>query len=315
MNPKLLLHVLYWTFVMALCFYVGSLFFNVYMNTLWDKSPKETSLPDNSINYTLRKMATIYKEDGFEIPVTMHFFYADTIVQYAGRLNEFTKKQEGWIYSQNNVDNRHWWSSWPSSLDKWEQAVLPRYDTIYQVDTLITRALTQKFREKPYHGGEKVEERYQENIFDLAGLQSHVKSWINVKPKQSKHYLIMLLRANLNTLFYIFLFYQLLMTVTTLKSNFAASKKLYKRVKIVGWALLVFTVFQFLLEYSLKSIYDFIRIESIATSLNHIDGLKLSMSSYLGFNFHIFSAGILLIILSLLMKRSSEIEDSWSLTI
>ena len=33
------------------------------------------------------------------------------------------------------------------------------------------------------------------------------------------------------------------------------------------------------------------------------------------FNFEVFGAGLLLIIFSLLMKRASEIEKNWSLTI
>jgi len=333
MKPKILLVILQWTFALVLCFYISSLLFNVYMNTLWDKTPEETRLPEHSFNHTLRQLATIYKEDGFKIPVTLSFFYPDTIVQYAGQLNQETKEKESWIYSSNNVDNRNWQSSWNVSLGKFDAEYRPRYDTLYQVDTLVTRALTEKTRVKKdgfwlgskelededakdvYWVGEKIEERFENNIFDLAAFQPHVKSWVSVKPKEDKHYLIMLLRSNLPTLFFIFLFYQLLKTAKVLRSNFKVSKQLYFNMKIIGFALLGYTLLQYFLDLRLKSIYDFISIQSNSSSINHIESLSLYMYGYAGFNFHVFCGGLFLIILSGLMKRSSKIEDSWSLVI
>ena len=316
MKPKILLHLLHLIFALALSFYVGKLLFGVYMNTCWDKDPEEMRLPDHKFNYTLRHLATIYEEDGFKIPVKMNFHYSDTIVQYAGQLNNAAKENDLRRYSHGDVDVRDWRSSWHSGLSRWQQRVVSKYDSIYQVDTFITRAIiSSNGDERDYWEGEKVEERYQNSVLDFANIEARVKSWTYVKAKQNKHFWLLLMRSNLYGLFYLFLFYQLFMIVTALKVNFTISKKIYKRVGTTGIVLSVFVILQFLLDHMVSSIYDFISIESMSTAQNYIEGFCLYMYGYAEFNFHIFSTGLLLVALSVLMKRSSGIEDDWSLTI
>lgn len=314
MKYKRFLILLSMIFGIALCYYIGSLTFHIYMNTLWDKSYEETLLPEYRFNYKVREMATIYAEDGFQIPVTMHFFYPDTIVQYAGILNEETKNKDSWIYNNDDIDNRDWLNTWRVDLNKWGKRTRAKFDTIYKVDTLLTRALISKNDTSSWYGA-NVESRFKTNIFDITQFQPHVKSWASIKPKTAGQYYLLLCRDNLPIFYYLFIFYHLLRSVLILNSNFSFSENLYRRIRVIGWAIMIFEVLQFLLDYSLKYVYDFIVIQSSSTAVNYIEGLKLFMYAEYHLNFEALITGLLLILLSILMKRSSEIEEAWSLTI
>ena len=314
MKNRILLSLLALSFSVALIYYVGLLSFNIYMNTIWDKSPAETQLPANKMNHRLRKMATIYKEDGFEIPVTMNFYYPDTIVQISGELNEATKAAENWIPNNDNIDNRRWFNTWPVSHSKWKERTMSKFDTIYKVDTLINRALVTKGEDDSWRGV-NVEAKFKENIFDLVQFQHFIKSTVNIKPKTTDQFFLLLFRANLIVFFFIFICYQLLKSVLILKSNFSFTINLYSRIKAIGWAILLYSILQFTLDYSLKYIYDFIAIDSSSTAANYIDDIVIYMYAYYDFPFEGFCVGLLLIIFSILMKRASEIEKDWSLTI
>lgn len=291
------------------------------MNSVWDKTPEEVTLPDHKLNYKLRNMASIYEEDGFEIPVKMDCYYPDTVVQVAGVLNEETKKNESWIREHENdsIDNRHWYNTWRISYKNWERRVLVNYDTIYKIDTLITRTIFSKWSPNynRWHG-ENVDEAFKNNILNLTQnhFQPQVESSVYVKPKRKSHFFLLLVRDNLKILFLIFIFYQLWKMVISLKTTFSFNKNIYGRIKMIGVAVVIFSLLKFLFDYLLTHIYHFIGIESTSSYINYIhNDFVFYMYAHYEFSFEAFSVGLLLIVFSTLMKRSSEIEKNWSLTI
>lgn len=317
MNYKILLSFLATCFGAAFLYYLTFFAFTIYINTTaldYVSLQREMTNQNNSIPSRvfarMKASATINKEDGFEIPVTTNFYYSDTIIQVLGKLNGHTESK-----TYRSFVTRKWLSP-PISFSEWEKKHLIGFDTIFQKDTLITRGIVSQKKVIGNHNRPKnIESKYKENTLDVAPFQYVLKSTIKVKAKNSYQYVSLWLRENIKIIFSIFIFFQLLRSVLVLKSNFSFSDNLYNRIKIIGWAILLYALFQFLLDYNISCFYDSINIESTSTAHNYVDEFNMFILPDCDFSFEKFNAGLLLIIFSFLMKKSSEIEKNWSLTI
>lgn len=312
MKYKTLLSSLSLLFGIALIYYTGFLAFTMSMNIFGNKISNESFSPNNWVSFAsrLKEVARIYDEDGFEIPVRLKFSYADTIVRATGKMYpEYTRNEK--------VDKMGWSSEYGKSLKEWEAKVKTRFDTIYSIDTVVTRALVSKMEESQIVDKNNMNMLFNRNRFDLYTNEHFrfLKTNVNVKPKTTTQYFLLFSRSNLKIIFYIFLFYQLLRITRILKSNFSFTKNIFRRINLIGWAFLFYSILMLIIDVILRSLYDSISIRSMSTVVNQIDSLYVFMYSRLDFNFEVFSAGLLLIIFSYLMKRSSKIEEDYSLMV
>lgn len=316
MRYRVLLLALSMFFGMMLTYYVSLLAFNIYMNTIW--KPSEECYESSRIRQQVRKLARIHREDGFEIPVYLNMMYPDTTIQMAGKLNEHTR---AFRYKLGEIGKFHWYNGWRVCAEKWAENTASIFDTIYAVDTLIIRAIVAKPNiDTLYSRGDQLESRFRRNQLEYnklvyAGPQTHMKASINIKPKTSGQYILLFSRTYLRVLFCIFIFYQLFRASLMLKSDLSITENLCRRIKIMGWGIVSYSVLAFQIDYMISSLYRLISIQSNSTAINHIDSLNINMSPYYSFNFESLSLGLSLIVLSILAKRSLEIEKSWSLTI
>lgn len=310
MKIETLLSSLSVLFGIALVYHTGYLLFTVSINAYADEIPNHFYPADQKFDSALGKMAIraklsarIYKEDGFEIPVWSRNYCPDTVVQISGIFTEKGKKS-------NEIDKKGWSNGYGQkhSLKEWEEKTIPKFDTIFAIDTLVTFAKAGNLEDYRlnYHN---------EFGFHLNDVHQFSKADFSIMPRSTAQYLILLFRTNLKILFYIFLFYQLFKTVRILKSDFSFNEKIFRRVKIIGWILSIYALLMFATSWLIASWYDMININSDSTVPNQISEYFIHMTPRYDFNFEIFSAGLLLIIFSFLMKRSSEIEKNWSLTI
>ena len=145
-----------------------------------------------------------------------------------------------------------------------------------------------------------------------------MKTSISVRPEGRKLYLILLVRNNLKVLFLIFVLYQLFEVRTRAEIPiFHSPASLYNRISTIGWCFLViFNSSQFTLDWcDCFLLPQYQTGSSVSTAINNIEGLQVEIFPFHDFSFEGFFTGLLLIIFSILMKRSSEIEKDWSLTI
>lgn len=136
--------------------------------------------------------------------------------------------------------------------------------------------------------------------------------YVNIKSKTLLNKIIMFIRAYINFILLIVIFFFLKTIFKELRSNFQFSDKLSKLIKTIG-ALLVFKVlFVTVSGFILGLALPYISIEPINLQLKYAN---ISMNPRLEFDFVLFLIGLSLIILNVLLKEGNRIQQENELTI
>ena len=163
-----------------------------------------------------------------------------------------------------------------------------------------------------------IQDERDKSTFDIARgapIMTY-ESEIYIKPRNRFQFLVLLVRVNIIRLIFIYIYYQLFRSVNKLNKTLSFSINLAERLKNVGLALLLFVILQFSFNQIIRTWYDNIRFHTANSQNNKIlDFVEVTFRHRVEFNLNYLIAGAFLITLSYLVKKSSQIEEDWSLMI
>jgi len=323
MKPhKILLNFLSVVFAVAMLWMIFGLGLSIYANLIVEETVvkfEEEVHEDNSRTGGFRRWGT-YKEDGFQIPIHLSIAYADTIFTLRGFKKGHKKKYRTHsTISKNSWQNKTRYSPFE---DGWGKRITESYDTIITNDTSIFEVIAMHPNYEPkdtMYSGEPfdvhLKTRRANNAFDIAPIISTHNSTIRIIPKNKAQYFILLFRTHLNSLTFLFIFYQLFRTVSRLNRKMSFSDNLASRIKMIGIALILFVVLELVISFVITKWYSSIGLYSASKFESIQEIVSLGISGRLEFEPFYLITGLLLILLCTLMNRTVKIEEDWSLTI
>jgi len=254
-----------------------------------------------------------YAINGYPIPIRLSVDIPDTVFSIEGLRNDRIIK-----------------NSWPSFRDSpigndMGQRIQSYYDTISVRDTAIYALVSKKpgdygfsdttFSKNPPFDWMLNYEKEKSPI-DLVSIINIEKSSVNIKPKNQIQFWVLFLKTHVFSLILIYVFYQLLRSVNRLSKSLSFSDNLAKRLKRVGYALVAYTLLQYILSRIILGWYNgHIRLTSAYKYNELYDSIILNLFGKTEFNHQYIIAGIFLIVLAVLIRKSVKIEEDWSLTI
>lgn len=312
LKHKIILMILSIVFGLGMLYEVIGIAVAVYVNVILDEHVIIHSTDESNYGYTV--FHTI-ENSGLPIPIKGSISYHDTIFRAEG----FTQG-----YIREDI--------WPSTrslspgLKAHSKKIIESYDSISYMDTsinvlLATDQLPSPHRPSPHTPPSfdyLIQDERDKSTFDIARgapIMTY-ESEIYIKPRNRFQFLVLLVRVNIIRLIFIYIYYQLFRSVNKLNKTLSFSINLAERLKNVGLALLLFVILQFSFNQIIRTWYDNIRFHTANSQNNKIlDFVEVTFRHRVEFNLNYLIAGAFLITLSYLVKKSSQIEEDWSLMI
>lgn len=260
-----------------------------------------------------------FARDGFPIPVNLSAGVFDTIYTLEGFRKGLSKKHR--TYS---TISRKSWTRYKGETfeDDFGKQLRESFDTLFKIDTSVFEFIAtpekHTYKDTTYINApfDIWLQRDRENSpFEVTGQVANVKTSINIKPANRIQFYILLLRFYLFSLFSIFIFYQLFRAVKRLNKTLSFSDNLAKRVKNIGIALIIYAIIRTLISYEISRWYGGIRLRSAQKIHEIVQAVTIRILGQIEFEPYFLITGLLLIVLSTLMKKALKIEEDWSLTI
>lgn len=228
-----------------------------------------------------------HHSEGYKISSQIQFHIPDTVIKF----KSINGNKSGNIsYSENR--------SFKKSYEEISN------DSLLQKTYLINEVKLNNEFEDITHGFYKIN-------------SEHLSAEINIpiNPKDNVFKIILILNAYLPILLLLYITFQLKIIFLNLKNNFKFNNELYKRIKLIGYSLIIFQTLLILISifirYKITSI-DFIHyIQNTENSIFKFMTLNVDIN----FDFIPFLIGSCLLILSNLLKYGNNIQEENELTI
>ncbi|MDH7912257.1 DUF2975 domain-containing protein [Winogradskyella sp. SYSU M77433] len=150
------------------------------------------------------------------------------------------------------------------------------------------------------------------DYYNLTSTSFVSDGYITVDPKTLSNKIVIIFRSYLGFLLLIIVFFFLKKIFKLLIENFKFSQRLYKNVNIVGLLLIGHTLLKSLANFYLGKNFQYASIKPIKNNINYV---AISMNPRLDFEFTLFLLGCVLLILSTLLYKGSQIQEENELTI
>lgn len=275
------LKVLYWVF----CIILGVLIVTLVISTAANLNPK----PYDPYANNVRVIPSEY--GGIPIPVNLTVNFPDTIIEVKGTKNGITETRTSTFSGATSLTR-------PMKVPNADSLLYSAFDSIVRIDT------------STYSFVDNMGPFTEKDPFVVSN-DIHIKGEVSVLPNHLMDKILLYLRFHLKIVFMILIFYQLIGTVKNVEKTLGFNLNLGKKVKLIGLILIAYTALNLVLEYIISNSWsrgmDFIKY-----SQGNAESMPMHIAPTINFEFDYLIVGVLLIILSSLIKRSAIIENEWS---
>lgn len=144
-------------------------------------------------------------------------------------------------------------------------------------------------------------------------LSAEINTLVNPKDKLFK--LILIFNTYLQLFFIAFIAFQFKKIFKQLKANFNFDQTLYKRIKIIGFSLIIYQLVQLLFSVFIQFKISRIEFEHFIPTVEHSSFKFMTLSTIPEFNFIPLFLGLSMLVLAKLLKYGSDLQQENELTI